>query len=75
MIEIVRWIHLSLEFAVGDMLLDLTQSDLDLTAVLQHCRQIDFTLLVSFTSARSPHVCGVRLPPAPPFPARSTREG
>ena len=84
---------------VGDMLVDLTQSDLyfverflardivdygdllcasasiepvrkdlELMNVVHHCRNL-VALLVSFTSARSPHVCGARLPPASPLPA------
>ena len=60
---------------VGDMLLDLlcasasiepVRQDLELMTVVHHCRNL-VALLVSFTSARSPHVCGVRLPPASPF--------
>ena len=42
--------------------------DLELMNVVHHCRNL-VALLVSFTSARCLHVCGVRLPPVSPLPA------
>ena len=62
------WLVLSSD-TVGDMLVDLLCASASIEPLRQDLlRQADFALLVSSTSARSPHVCGVWLPPASPLP-------
>ena len=77
MIEITRWsVSMTSIISASDLLkffaslasIEPVRRDLELTNVVYHCRNF-VALLVSFTSARCLHVCGVRLPPASPSPA------